>query len=163
MERRLFVKQTALLSSLALVSSPTFLFAKENKSNSADISSSFLSGKKIKISGLALDGVTNEEIEADIQIKTRKGIFSKNKEIVSNGGYSIVGNLSEGRAQKIEIKIQAKGYKTFDGHIYFTSQGCRIHSDMWNYNPDFKPEFIPKNEIYASEIVSQFNFYLVKA
>jgi hypothetical protein len=163
MERRLFVKQAALLSSLALVSSPAFLYAKESKSNSADISSSFLSGKKIKISGLALDCSTNKEIEALIQIKTRKGIFSKSKEIVSDGGYSILGNLSDNRPQKIEVKIQAKGYKTFEGHIYFTAQGCRIHSDMWNYNPDFKPEFIPKNEISASEIVSQFNFYLVKA
>lgn len=163
MERRLFVKQAAMLSTFALVSTPSFLKAKESSTNSADVSSAFLAGKKVMVTGFAYDSRTQQEVDAVIEVSTRKGIFSKTKEIVSVGGYSILGSIQKGETQKVKVRVQAEGYKTLQGHLYFTSQGCRIHSDMWHYNPDFKPEFIPKNEITASEILSRFSFYLVKA
>ena len=74
-----------------------------------------------------------------------------------------IGNVLNKGNHKIKVKIDADGYKTFFGTIYLTKLGCRIDSEMWSYNPDFKPEFIPKNEITSTLINSKFDFLLVKA
>lgn len=164
MERRSFVKKSTLLSSIALLSSPIALVANDINTNAIDVSSFLTVGKKVKITGFAFDADTQQTIPATIQVKTGYGLFSKTRAAVAhNGQYEIAGNVSRESSSKIKVKVEAQGYKTFEGYIYLTSLGCKIHTDIWKYNPNFKKEFIPKNEVTAEQVDSKFNFYLVKA
>jgi hypothetical protein len=164
MERRSFVKKSTLLSSIALLSSPMALVANDINSHSVDVSSLLTVGKKVRISGFTFDSDTKQAIPATIQVKAGYGLFSKTRDAVaSSGHYEIAGKVAHDISSKIRIKVEAQGYKTFEGYIYLTSLGCRIHTDMWKYNPGFKKEFIPKNEVTAEQVESKFNFYLIKA
>lgn len=64
--------------------------------------------------------------------------------------------------EKISIQIETEGYKPYKNTIYFSAKGCYIHSEEWNYNPNFKSEFTPKNNRSENETISSFNFHLVK-
>ena len=164
MKRRTFIQQTATLSTVTLLSSPLELIAKETSNCELNLSSFISSGKKAVVNGFAIDAISKKPINANIEIKSDSGIFTKTRTgIIQNGQYSIVGNVLTKGNHKIKVKIEADGYKTFFSTIYLTKLGCRIDSEMWSYNPDFKPEFIPKNEITSTLINSKFNFLLVKA
>lgn len=164
MERRKFIEQSLALSTLTLLSSSLDLNAKENLNCELNLTSYISSGKKAIISGFAIDAISKEPINANIEIKSDSGFYTKTRNgIIQNGQYSIVGNLLDKGNHKIKVKIEAMGYKTFCGAIYLTKSGCRIDTDMWSYNSDFKPELIPKNEITAELIDSKFNFHLVRA
>lgn len=164
MERRSFIQKTALASTFALFVSPKTLFANEQNQASIDLSSIFANGKNIKLSGATLDAITQTEIAAKISVKSGSGIFSKFREVeLIKGQYSINSRISSKANNKLKIKIEAKGYKTFKGNLYLTSNGCRIHSEMWAYYADFKPEYLPKNKVNENEIISKFNFHLIKA
>ena len=164
MERRTFVQKTTLISSIALLSSPIELLANETANCELDLTSFLSQGKKIIINGSAFDSISNNSINATIKVASGYGLFSKTRtSTIKNGRYLIAGNVLKEGMHKIKVKIEAEGYKTFDGHFYVNKTGCLIHSDMWQYNPDFKPEFIPKNSITTDSINSKFNFYLVRA
>jgi HKD family nuclease len=83
-------------------------------------------------------------------------------ESCTTGQYSIFENILKKRNHKIKIKIDADGYKTFFDTIYLTKLGWLTDGEIWSYNPNFKPEFIPKNEINSTLINSKLNFHLVK-
>lgn len=164
MKRRTFVQKTAILSCGTLLLTPFDLLANENFNCQLNLTSILSHGKKINISGFAFDAVSNKSINANIEVKTGYGLFCKTRiSQIKNGSYSIIGSVLNEGSKKIKVKIQAQGYKTFDGHIYFSKLGSRIHSDMWQYNPHFKSDFLPKNHIGDDLIDSKFNFYLVKA
>lgn len=163
MERRSFVKKSALLSSIALIASPTVLVAGESNNHSMNVASLLTVGKKVKISGFAYDAETKKLIDARIQVKSGYGLFAKTRQgMASQQKYEIIGSVSD-NSNKIAVKIEANGYKTYEGFIYLTQSGCSIHSEMWKYNPNFKSEFVPKNEVSSNEVNSKFDFYLVKA
>ena len=164
MERRKFIEQSLALSTLTLLTSPLELHAKENLNCELNLTSYISGGKKAIIRGFAIDAVSKAPINANIEIKSDSGFYTKTRNgIIQNGQYSIVGNLRDKGNHKIMVKIEAKGYKTFCGSVYLTKSGCRIDSHMWSYNPDFKPELIPKNEITSDLIDSKFNFHMVRA
>ena len=164
MKRRTFVQKTAILSSSALLLNPFDMVASQTSSCQLDLTSILSQGKKIIISGSAIDAASKKSVNANIEVKTGYGLFSKTRiSQIDNGSYSIIGSVLHEGLKKIKVKIEAQGYKTFDGYIYVSNLGSRIHSDMWQYNPNFKPEFIPKNRISDNLIDSTFNFYLVKA
>lgn len=164
MKRRTFIQQSAVLSTVTLLSSPLELIAKENSNCELNLASFIATGKKAIVNGFAIDAVSKDPIKANIQIASDSGFYTKTRTGISqNGQYSIVGNVLNEGNHKIKVKIEADGYKTFIGTIYLTRLGCRIDSQLWSYNPDFRPDFIPKNEITDTLINSKFNFHLVKA
>jgi hypothetical protein len=163
MERRLFVKRTALLSSLALVASPSALLADEAPQNEINISPLLSQGNNLKITGLIIDSESKKAINATIEIKTGYGIFGRTKRMNTlQGGYAIKSKMSKNDNKKVKITIEAEGYKTYQGHLYLNGQGCAIHTDMWKYNPKFNAENIPQNKNTSEGIHATFNIPLVK-
>lgn len=169
MERRLFVKKTSLLTSGILVLSTNSLLATTDQKivNNLDIVPVLATGKNIIIKGLILDAQTNLPINTDINVSTKRNRFySKNHLLTAlNGVYSIHTGFSNSEkvSEKMNFKINVEGYKPYNGNLYITKSGCNIHSDQWQYNPDFKSENRPTNNEQANTFVSTFNFYLVKA
>lgn len=164
MKRRFFLQKAGVVSATALLTTPTDLLASESPNCQLDLSSIMSQGKNFFVNGFAFDAISNASIDAVFEIKSGYGLFTKTrKATIKNGQYSIIGNTLKEGLQKIKVKIEAQGYKTFEGSIYLSNLGCRIHSDMWKYNPNFKPEFTPKNDITADLISSKFNFYMVRA
>ena len=175
MERRLFVKNTTLLTSGILALSGSNLYASseekksvvEKKSDIIDISPVSTSKNKILLKGLILDSVTFKKIDVqkiDVQIK-RNRFFSTKQSIENiNGSYHILsGFTNSGKVyEKMNVQITADGYKPYEGYVYLTKDGCHVHSEEWEYNPNFKPEFCPKNSTSGNQTLSEFNFHLVK-
>ncbi|MGH2667419.1 hypothetical protein [Flavobacterium sp.] len=169
MERRLFVKNTTLLASgiLALSGSNLYASSEEKKSNVIDLSPVSTSKNKLILKGLILDSVTFEKIniqKIDVQVK-RNRFFSTKQSIENiNGSYHILsGFTNSGKVyEKMNVQIIADGYKPYEGHIYLTKDGCHVHSEEWDYNPDFKLEYCPKNNTSGTQTLSEFNFHLVR-
>ncbi|MEO8516580.1 MAG: hypothetical protein ABI426_07550 [Flavobacterium sp.] len=169
MERRLFVKKTALMTTgvLALSGSNLYASTEEKKSDIIDISPIATSKNKIILKGFILDAITFKKIEvSEIEVKVRRNRLFSTKESIekANGSYHIVsGFTNSGKIrEKLNVKITAFGYKPYEGCLYITKNGCQIHSEEWDYNPNFKPEFCPKNDISDSQTEVKFNFHLVK-
>lgn len=163
MERRSFIQKSTLLGSLALFSSTDVLLANTNKSNKIDLSSFINKGKVLNLTGKVICAESKQNVNAKISIKTGFGLFSKYKSLnVSQENYHIIEKLDLHDHKKIKVKVEAEGYKTFEGYLFVNSQGCSIHTDMWKYNPKFNSENIPSNQVLKSEINSNFNFELVK-
>jgi hypothetical protein len=171
MERRSFVKKTSLLTSGLFFFSTKNLFATPEKSdiniNNLDLTPMLASSKKIMIKGKILDSKTHLPINADMYVKTKRNRFFSKKHSVNalNGSYSIFSGFasSEKISEKLLIEIKVDGYKPYEGNLYLTPNGCNVHSDQWQYNPDFKPEYCPVNYEESNLLFSSFNFYLVKA
>ena len=171
MERRLFVKKTSLLTSGILILSTDSILAttstaQKNVTN-INLIPALATGKNIIIKGLVLDAKTNLPINTDIKISAKRNRFySKNNSLNAlNGEYSIyTGFTNSGKiSEKLNFEINAPGYKPYNGNLYITKNGCNIHSDQWQYNPGYKPEYRPINKEQENTITSTFNFYLVKA
>ncbi|MCC9071456.1 hypothetical protein LNQ49_07625 [Flavobacterium sp. F-65] len=169
MERRLFVKKTGLLTTGILVLSTDSILATTTQKDvtNLDLTPVLTTGKNIIIKGLVLDARTNLPINTDINISTKRNRFySKNHLLTAlNGIYSIHTGFSNSEkvSEKMNFKINVDGYKPYNGNLYITKSGCNIHSDQWQYNPDFKSENRPINNEQTNTFVSTFNFYLVKA
>ncbi len=169
MKRRLFVKQTSIVSLGILTFSGLKTQANntENKNTVINFLPLTNASKKITLRGTIVDAITKMPIEnSTMTVKAKANrLFNSTKEIVSNNGeYSILSGFSEeGKiVKKMEVEIKASGYKTFKGFIYLTTNGCNLHSDTWNYNKNFDYNHGPKNIVDGSQILSEFNFQLVK-
>ncbi|MEO8240556.1 MAG: hypothetical protein ABI576_20800 [Flavobacterium sp.] len=167
MERRLFVQKTSLLASGVLIfSTGTILSTPKQNSNNLDLTPFFITGKKIIIKGLILDSKTHLPITTDINVKVKRNRFYSKKHSITaiNGTYSIYSGFSNSEkiSEKVIIEIKANGYKPYESNLYLTQKGCNIHSDQWQYNPDFKSEYCPVNKEEPEFMLSKFNFYLVK-
>lgn len=167
MERRLFVKKTSLLASGVLIfKTGTILSNPQQNSSNLDLTPLFITGKKIIIKGLILDSKTHQPITTDISVKVKRNRFYSKKHSITatNGSYSIYSGFSNSDkiSEKVVIEISANGYKSYESNFYLTKKGCNIHSDQWQYNPDFKSEYCPVNKEESEFILSKFNFYLVK-
>lgn len=172
MERRLFVKKTSLLTSGILILSTDSILATtattaQNNVTNVNLIPALATGKNIIIKGLVLDAKTNLPINTDIKISAKRNRFySKNNSLNAlNGEYSIyTGFTNSGKiSEKLNFEINAPGYKPYNGNLYITKDGCNVHSDQWQYNPAYKPEYRPINKEQINTITSTFNFYLVKA
>lgn len=170
MERRLFVKRLSVLTTGTLALSGSNIYALETNttSNNIDFTPFSLVNNKITLKGNFIDSKTFEPISSvKLIAKIKKNrFFPLNQSLEStDGSYSIESgfNLSNSKVnEKISIQIEAEGYKPYKNTIYLSTKGCYIHSEEWNYNPNFKPEFIPKNSSSENETISSFNFHLVK-
>ncbi|MEO7978605.1 hypothetical protein [Flavobacterium sp.] len=167
MERRLFVKKTSILASGALIfPTGTILSAPPQNSSNLDLTPLFITSKKIIVKGLILDSKTHLPITTDINIKVKRNQFYSNNHLITalNGAYSIYSGFSNSEkiSEKLFVKIKANGYKPYESNLYLTQKGCNIHSDQWQYNPDFKIEHCPINQEEDDSILSKFNFFLVK-
>jgi hypothetical protein len=167
MERRLFVKNASIFASGVLVfsSAKTFAENQDKKTTNLDFTP-FSSTKKIVVQGSILDSKTHLAVAATIVAKTKRNrFFAVKKSIEStNGSYLLQSGFadSENKSEKIEVQITAPGYKTYTGFLNLSSNECRIHSDVWQYNPDFKSDYCPKDTNSENELRSEYNFYLVK-
>ncbi|MCV9930422.1 hypothetical protein OIU83_22370 [Flavobacterium sp. LS1R49] len=168
MKRRLFVKKTSLLTSALLFLSTEALLStpKPDNINNLDLTPMLGTSKKIIIKGTILDSITHLPINTDMHIKTKRNRFFSKKHSINalNGSYSIYSGFSNSEkiSEKLLIEIKVDGYKPYEGNLYLTRNGCSVHSDQWQYNPDFKPEYCPVNYEESNLLFSTFNFYLVK-
>ena len=171
MERRFFIKQTSLVTTGLVAFSSTSIFADvtcEKSSTVIDIEPFSETALKIKLTGAILDAMTFESIKnCKLIIKTKKNrFFTTTRNIITeNGNYTILsGFTSSGRImEKVQVEIQAEGYKSYKSFIYLTTNGCNLHSQDWNYNSNFDFNLhAPKNEIIGNQVRSLFNFHMVK-
>ena len=169
MKRRQFVKSTAFLTTGVLVFSETDVHASisEKESDILDLNPVVKSEEKISIIGFVKDFKTLEPIaNAKLYVSVKRNRFySLNRELNSkNGSYRIhSGFTNSGKiSEKLQVTIKADGYKTYKSYLYLTKNGCNVHSKEWEYNPDFHPDFCPRNDKSAEEILSKFNFHLVR-
>lgn len=170
MERRLFVKRLSVLTTGTLVLSGSNIYALETNTttNTIDFTPFSLVDNKITLKGNFIDSETFEPINSvKLIAKIKKNrFFPLNQSLEStDGSYSIASgfNISDTKVnEKISIQIEAAGYKPYKNTIYLCAKGCYIHSEEWNYNPNFKSAFIPKNNRFEKETISSFNFHLVK-
>lgn len=169
MKRRQFVKSTAIFTTGALVFPETEIHASISKKESdvLDLKPLIYSKEKISINGFVKDfetlqPITNARMNVSVKrnrfFPTYRELNSKNGSYTINSGFTNSGKISE----KLEIKITADGYKTYNGYLYLTKNGCNMHSSEWDYNPKFNPEYCPKNNKSFDEITSKFNFHLIK-
>lgn len=169
MKRRSFVKKVGIFTTGTIALSSTNLYATEteNSLNTIDFSPVALIENELTLKGFFIDSITLKPILSPIKMEAkvkRNRFFPLNKSLEStNSSYHIRTGFSKSNIQdKIDIHIQADGYKPYNGNIYLTTKGCYIHSEEWNYNPNFKPEFTPKNINSGNQTTSSFNFHLVK-
>lgn len=167
MERRSFVKKSSILTAGILgMSSLTSFASKENENSNIDLVP-FLASKKIELKGIIVDSKTGQALKnTSMKVRLKRNRFIATQRVVenNNGKYSIVsGFTSNGKfSEKIEIEIKAPGYKTYNGQLLLSQNGCNIHSAEWDYNPEFKLEFLPENLFSGDDVFTQFNFRLVK-
>lgn len=173
MERRKFVKKISAFTTGSLILSGSNLYAldtdKKIKNNAIDLSPLTIVNKKIIVKGNFIDSETLEPIESvKMKAKVRKNrLFPLSQSIESTDGSYIIetgftSNVNKAN-EKVIIEITAHGYKPFTGNLYLTESGSNVHSEMWDYNPQFKAEYCPKNDTDGNRTVSMFNFHLVKA
>lgn len=169
MERRKFVEKTAVLTTAIMAFGGTSAYASidEKKSGNLDLSPLFISKEKIVIKGFVKDFKTRDLItNAQINVLVKRNrFFPLNRNVFpENGTYSINSGFanSNRKTEKLQIKITANGYKTYNGCLYLGEGGCRIHSNEWVYNPNYKPAYCPDNIKIDDHILSKFNFYLIK-
>jgi hypothetical protein len=169
MKRRQFVKSSAIFTTGAVVFSETDVHAtaNENKSDIIDLKPFVNSNEKISIYGVVKDFETLQPItnaKLNVSVK-RNRFFPMHRELNSKNGFYIInsGFTTSGKiAEKLEIKITADGFKTYKGCLYLTKNGCNVHSSEWDYNPNFNPDDCPENSVSVDEILSKFNFHLIK-
>ena len=174
MERRKFVKKLSVFTTGTLVLSGSNLYALETDSGTKTLHTSInltpfsINDKKITLQGNFLDSKTFEPIQTVIlkaKIKNNrflplsKSIVSRNASYEIQTGFSSNGNKIY---EKISVEIKSTGYKPFYGYLYLSTNGCNVHSDFWNYNPDFQIENCPQNEYSETHTLSRFDFHLVK-
>ncbi len=170
MERRLFVKRLSVLTTGTLVLSGSNIYALETNTttNTIDLTPFSLVNNRITLKGNFIDSKTFEPISSVklIAIINKNRFFPLNQLLEStDGSYSIESGFNASNTkvnEKISIQIEAKGYKPYKNTIYLSAKGCYIHSEEWNYNPNFNSEFIPKNNNSDQRTISTFNFHLVK-
>lgn len=169
MERRQFVKKTALLTTAVLVFSETETHASPSEKQSVilDLNPMIKPEEKISINGFikdfkTLEPITNAKIHVSVK---RNRFYSLNRELNSkNGSYTIHSGFTNSSkiSEKIQVKITADGYKSYKSYLYLTKNGCNIHSSEWDYNPEYNLDYCPKNKKEVNEIISKFNFHLVR-
>ena len=76
MKRRTFIQQSAVLSTVTVLSSPLELIAKENSNCELNLASFIATGKKAIVNGFAIDAVSKDPIKANIQIASDSGFYS---------------------------------------------------------------------------------------
>ena len=171
MKRRLFVKKASMLTTGILALSGINALAshvEKSNPNYIDLSPISPSNKKIKLIGFVLDSKTLEPITDIIRMKVaikRNRFFSLKESIeTKNSSYTIVNGLTKSGKifEKMNVAIHVNGYKPYHGAIFMTQNGCNVHSEEWNYNENFKPEYCPKNYCLNDNLQSKFNFLLVK-
>jgi hypothetical protein len=170
MERRLFVKNTTLLTTGVLALSGSNLYASNEelkKSDVIDMSPVAASKSKIVLRGSVLDSLTFEKVEVKkIEVTIKRNRFFSTKQAIENinGSYHIISGFTNSgkKYEKMDVRIIADGYKPYNGIMYMTKDGCHVHSDEWIYNPNFKPEYCPENNTLENLTVSKFNFHLVR-
>lgn len=177
MERRKFVKKISAFTTGALVLSGSNLYALDTDSDfetkklntSIDLTPLSFYDKKITLKGNFIDSETLEPIQSVVlKAKVRKNRFLPVSRSIesSDSSYEIqAGFSSTGKKinEKVTIEITAKGYKPFLNDIYLSKNGCNLHCEIWNYNPNFKMEYCPKNSNNGDHTISTFNFHLVKS
>jgi hypothetical protein len=171
MERRNFVKRLSVFTTGTIALSGSNLYASEIKKETANaiIDLSPLSPTDtIILKGNFIDASTLapiKDVKMIAKVK-RNRFFPLNESITSNDStYQIQSGFSLNKNklnEKVNIEIIADGYKTYNSTIYLTAKGCDIHSEEWNYNPNFKTEFCPKNINVDNKTLSTFNFHLVR-
>lgn len=168
MERRKFVKRLSVFTTGSLVLSGSNMYASgvDKKTNNIDFLPLSSIDSKITLKGSFIDSKTFQPIKSvkmNAKVK-RNRFFALNESIQSiDGNYKIQSGFSEkNRSEKVNIEIVAEGYKPYNSNIYLTAHGSDIHSEEWNYNPDFKSEYCPKNENDCNQILSTYDFHLVK-
>lgn len=170
MERRQFVKKAGIFTTGAIALSGIQTYAApsestEKKATNIDLSP-MLAKEKISIVGKVTDAVTLQPIVAKIKVTAKTNAFysSKRNYDAFDGNYRIDSGFSSlGKtSQKVLVEIDAEGYKPYSNYIYLTKTGCSIHSNEWNYNPNFKGEDCPENKPSGNQIISSFNFRLIK-
>jgi hypothetical protein len=167
MKRRLFLKKTSILSSgILFFPSKTISAAPEQASNTLDLVPVFNNGKNVLIKGSIVDFKTQLPVSTEMTVTVQRNRFYSQKHTINaiNGSYAITtGFASDNKiSEKVKVLINAEGYKSYESYLYLTHKGCNIHSEHWNYNPEFRPEFSPVNQNLANGTISEFNFYLVK-
>jgi len=167
MERRLFIKKASMLTTGVLaMSSLTSFTSPENENSNIDLVP-FLASKRIELKGIIVDAKSGQVvINTSIKVKLNRNRFLATQRVIenNNGKYSIASGFTpNGKfSEKIEIEIKAPGYKTYKSQLLLSKNGCNVHSAEWDYNPDFKIEYLPENLISGEDVISQFNFRLVK-
>ncbi|NJM79933.1 MAG: hypothetical protein HC854_10495 [Flavobacterium sp.] len=168
MERRKFVKKLSAFTAGSLVLSGTNIYASDAEvKNSAIDFSPYAMENKILLKGNFIDAETLQPIQSvKLFAKVKRNrLFPVNESLESKDGYYKIesGFTKNKKKDKVAIQIIADGYKTYENNIYLTTTGCHIHSDEWNYNPNFNYVNCPKNESVGNQMLSTFNFHLVKA
>ena len=171
MKRRNFVKRLGVFTTGTIALSGSNLYASQaqNETQNAIIDLSPLSStdyfllKGKFIDALTLQPIKNVKMVAKV---TQNRFFALNESVISTDGtYQIQSGFSSNKNkmnEKVNIEITADGYKTYKSAIYLSPIGCNIHSEEWNYNPNFKVENCPKNTNIENKTLSTFNFHLVK-
>lgn len=167
MERRSFVKNTGILASTAMLFSTSDLIANTSTpDNVLDLRSVLSTGSNIAIKGLVVDAETHSPLVASVKMYTKRRRFMSKHRLMNsiNGQYAVKFKMDapDKLTEKIYFEIKAEGYKTFEGVLYVSDKGCNIHSEFWNYNPTFNPDFKPKNQKLETSLLSTFNFHLIK-
>lgn len=167
MERRLFIKKSSTLATGVLALSTLECLASEKEEINIIDLVPYNTSKIIKIEGMIVDSLSLRPIpSASINVKVNRNRFiASNRSIErTKGNYTIQsGFSSNGKfSEKMAIEIKAAGYKTYKGNLYLSQNGCNIHSEEWEYNPNFKEDYLPINKISEGNILSSFHFRLIK-
>lgn len=171
MKRRNFVKRLSVFTTGTIALSGSNLYASEtqneiqnatiNLTPSSSTDSFLLKGSFID--AITLQPIKNVKMVAKV---TKNRFFTLNESVISNDGtYQIQSGFSSNKNkmnEKVNIEIKADGYKTYKNTIYLSTKGCDIHSEEWNYNPNFRVENCPVNINKGNTTLSTFNFHLVK-
>lgn len=167
MERRLFITKSGTLTAGVLALSSFASIASEKQENKTINLVPFTTSNNIQIKGMIVDALTSKPLKASsMKVKLSRNRFLPSLRMVerTQGNYTILSGFSpNGRfSEKIEIEIKAEGYKTYRGQLYLNPRGCSIHSEEWQYNPNFKVEHLPGNSISGDNVFTTFDFRLVK-
>jgi len=150
---------------LALGGSPLLAKSLETSETKIIDLSPILATEKVSISGKIIDAHTLQQVTAQIKVTAKTNtLYSSVRNQTTDGQYQInVGFSRLSRiSQKVLVQITADGYKPYSNYIYLTKDGCNIHGNEWDYNPNFNEVNCPENLRSGMQITSLFDFRLVK-
>jgi hypothetical protein len=164
MNRKLFIKNIGLSLGTLVAGPVTNVFSENtNVKNSLKLKAFESTGTFVKISGKFFDAETLENISAKILVKKEQTVFTKKDFSENVKYYTILNDLGNAFGEKLSFVISAPGYKTFEGNLFTTKNSINIDTSIWQYNPNFKPEYRPnKHKMENGMLMANFDFHLVR-
>lgn len=165
MNRNLFVKSSGL-SLLGLVLAPiNNLIAKKSSGlrNNLYLGSNTAKSSLVQIKGQFLDSKTGKLITAKLKVQKSVAGISFKDSFANSENFLIQTQLGDNFAENLKFKVEANGYKTFEGNFTINKVSVSINSDFWVYNPQFNMDLNPRKHTIENGILKAgFNFHLVK-